>query len=147
MGLTQTSIYLSRFQGDKVEDKNEITVSAVLIPDFSRLSAQQLQQAPRMTLSEDAVKFNMSDGKEKKDATIIISNEGASNLEISSLQLFNRAISASLSRRIIKPGSTSKLEIEVEARYLKSAKGQPRVLMITNDPTCPKKIIPVDITD
>lgn len=35
MGLTQTSIYLSRFMGDRVSKETEINVSATLLPDFS----------------------------------------------------------------------------------------------------------------
>lgn len=30
LGLTQTSVYLARFAGDKVGDENEIPVSAIL---------------------------------------------------------------------------------------------------------------------
>lgn len=33
-GLTQASVYLARFSGDKVGDENEIPVSAILLPDF-----------------------------------------------------------------------------------------------------------------
>ena len=33
-GLTQTSVYLSRFSGDKVSEDNEIPVSAILLPAY-----------------------------------------------------------------------------------------------------------------
>ena len=38
LGLTQASVYLSRFSGDKVGDENEIPVSAILLPDFSGMT-------------------------------------------------------------------------------------------------------------
>ena len=41
LGLTTASVYLSRFPGDKVGEENEIPVSAVLLPDFSRISQQE----------------------------------------------------------------------------------------------------------
>ena len=34
LGLTQASVYLSRFIGDKVSDENEIPLSAILLPTF-----------------------------------------------------------------------------------------------------------------
>ena len=41
MGLTQTSIYLSRFMGDRVSKETEINVSATLLPDFYDTPLQQ----------------------------------------------------------------------------------------------------------
>jgi hypothetical protein len=145
MGLTQTDIYLSRFPGDKVEDANEINVSAILLPDFSKLSAEQMQNAPKVELSAESVDFDFTSGAEKQKATLTITNNGSSNLEISSLQLLNKAITASLGRKVVKPHGTTKLTIESEARYLENMKGLPRVLMITNDPSRPKVIIIVNI--
>ena len=50
-GLTQTSVYLSRFSGDKVGDENEIPVSAILVPDFSGMTETEKTNAPVMRLS------------------------------------------------------------------------------------------------
>ena len=51
-GLTQTSVYLSRFSGDKVSEDNEIPVSAILLPDFSRMTEKDSLNAPAMHISE-----------------------------------------------------------------------------------------------
>lgn len=52
MGLNQTSVFLGGFPGDKVSVDKEITISAVLLPNFEKLSAHQLAIAPKIELSE-----------------------------------------------------------------------------------------------
>ena len=52
LGLTQTSVYLARFAGDKVSEENEIPVSAILLPDFSGMTMQDSLNAPAIRLSE-----------------------------------------------------------------------------------------------
>ena len=50
-GLTQTSVYLARFAGDKVGEDNEIPVSAMLLPKFNNLSSSEISSAPAIQLS------------------------------------------------------------------------------------------------
>lgn len=47
-GLTQSSVYLGMFPGDKVSDDKEISVSAVLLPEFRNMSETQRRNAPVM---------------------------------------------------------------------------------------------------
>ena len=58
LGLNQTSVYLAKEPGDKVSPENEIVVSAVLLPDFSGLSADELAQAPQLEMSADSLHFD-----------------------------------------------------------------------------------------
>ena len=57
MGLHQTSIYLSRRPGDKVSAENEISVSALLLPNFTSFSESQLAVAPAIELSASGAIF------------------------------------------------------------------------------------------
>ena len=50
LGITTASVYVSRYLGDKVSDENELKVSAVLLPDFSHLTAEQKQNEPVIDL-------------------------------------------------------------------------------------------------
>lgn len=145
MGLTQTSIYLSRQLGDRVGEENEITVSSVLLPDFSSLSAKDRAKAPVMVLSSDSIDMGVMGKKKKKTMEVTISNMGQSTLEIRSLQVFNKALSVSLSNRNIEPGKSARLKVTVHAQYLKKAKSYPRVLLISNDPVHSKEIITVNV--
>lgn len=145
MGLTQTSIYLARRPGDKVGEDNEITVSSVLLPDFSSLSVDERAKAPEMVLSADTLDLGEMGRKRKLSGEIEIRNTGKTNLEIKSLQVFNNAVSLSLSDRIIAPGKSEVLKITITAKYLKKVKNRPRVLLITNDPAHSKEIITVKV--
>lgn len=144
LGLNQTRIYLSRYMGDKVSEKNEILVSSVLLPDFSNLTVEQLAVAPKMTLSQDELTFEMG-SKSKLTQIVTISNEGKEPLNIRSVQVFNQALEVSVGNRTIEPGKSTQMKVTVNAKYLKKAKNRPRVLLITNDPSKAKQTINVTV--
>ncbi len=145
-GITTASVYLSRFPGDKVGAENEIPVSAVLLPDFSKVSAQQRANPPVIELSSTEISMLPLAADEKRAHTVVIRNAGRSNLEIQDLQVFNSALGVQLKKRVLKPGATTKLKITAYGKNLQKVKGTPRVLMITNDPKQPKLIITVNVT-
>lgn len=163
-GLTQTSIFMSRYPGDKVSNDNEIEVTALLLPAFAHLNAEELAQAPQMFLSEDSLTFDFSavkndkiwnrayhwakkvvTGKETITKRIIISNLGKTDLIFSSVQIYGKSLSISLSNKTIPAGGQGELSVTVNKNLLKKSKSQPRVLLIANDPHKPKTIIPIKI--
>lgn len=145
-GLTTATVYLSRFPGDKVGDDNAIPVSAILLPDFSRMPQQQRLNPPAVELSAVELTMPSLAEKEKKTQTVIVKNVGKSDLEITDLQVFNPALGVQLKKRVLKPGAQTKMKITAYGKYLKKVKGTPRVLMITNDPNRPKIIVKVNVT-
>ena len=145
MGLNKTSVYLSRYMGDKISDVNEIQISAVLLPDFSKMTEEEMENAPKLHVSESMVEFVALTGKSKSSHTILVYNNGKSDLHFEQVQVFNEAVSVSLGNRVLKPGASTKLKVTVTPKYLKRAKGRPRVLLITNDPMQPKTVINIDI--
>lgn len=142
-GLKQTSVYLSRFPGDKVCPETEIAVSAVILPPFDTTSVVQAALAPHLSCSSEVLELPAFDGKSKVKGTIYLKNEGKSSLQIRSLQVFNPAVNVDLSRNKIAPGSVEKLKISVLAKYMKRSRNRLRVLMVTNDPQKPKVIFTV----
>ena len=146
-GLTTATVYLSRFPGDKVSEENSIPVSAVLLPDFSNMSQQQRLNPPAVELSATELTIPSLAETAKKKLTVVVKNVGKSDLEITDLQVFNSALGVQLKKRILKPGAQTKMKITAYGKYLKKVKGTPRVLMITNDPNCPKVIVKVNVTD
>lgn len=145
-GLTTATVYLSRFLGDKVGEDNAIPVSAVLLPDFSNLTQQQRLNPPAIELSALEITMPSLGVNEKKSQNIIVKNVGKGDLEITDLQVFNSALGVQLKKRVLKPGASTKMKITAYGKYLKKVKGTPRVLMITNDPNCPKIIVKVNVT-
>ena len=145
-GLTTATVYLSRFPGDKVSEENSIPVSAVLLPDFSQISQNQRLNPPAVELSALEVTIPPLAVNEKKSQKVVVKNVGKSDLEITDLQVFNSALGVQLKKRVLKPGASTKMKITAYGKYLKKVKGTPRVLMITNDPNCPKIIVKVNVT-
>ena len=145
LGLHQTSIYLSRYMGDKIGETNEILVSAILLPSFADMNEEALTKAPELSISESSVDMGAFNGKKALERTIILTNTGQSDLHIHAVQVFNKAISVSISNRTIRPGKSAKLKISVSAHYLHKSKGRMRVLLITDAPKQAKQYINVDI--
>lgn len=142
-GITRTSVYLSRYPGDKVGSDNEIPVSAVLLPDFSGLTEQQKNNPPQISLSTTQLEFPPLKPNQKKSQNVIITNTGKNDLVIQDMQVFNIALAVNLKKTVLKPGESAKLKITVLGDNLSRVKGTPRVLMITNDPKKPSVTIRV----
>ena len=145
LGLTQTSVFLGKKPGEKVSLDKEISVSAVLLPDFDNMSETQLANAPKINLSETTLDLGSFGDKTSKSGIIFIENTGRSELDIRSMQMFTSGMSVKLNKSKLKPGEQAKLKITVNKKQLRSARSKPRVLMITNDPTQPKVVVKVTV--
>ena len=144
-GLTQSSVYLGMFPGDKVGEDKEISVSAVLLPEFMNMSETQRLNAPVMKLSAETLDLGEFGDKDEKDGTIIIENQGRSRLNISSMQMFTAGLKVRLNKSRLDPGESARLKITAYKKHLKNARSKPRVLMITNDPNKSKVVIHVKV--
>lgn len=145
LGLTQTSVFLGKKPGEKVSLDKEISVSAVLLPDFDNMSETQIANAPKINLSETTLDLGSFGDKSSKSGIISIQNTGRSELDIRSMQMFTSGMSVKLNKSKLKPGEQAKLKITVNKKQLRSARSKPRVLMITNDPTQPKVVVKVKV--
>lgn len=142
LGLNQTSIYLSRFSGDKVGPHNELAVSAVLLPDLH--FAEGFARKPAFHISTTELNIGKMGKKTKLKGSVTISNKGKGVLKLSKIQAFNQAIVVSLNKTELQPGEDVKMHIVVDARFLGISKAQPRVLIITNDPNHPKEVVNIN---
>lgn len=137
LGITSTSVYLSRFMGDKVGTENEIPVSVALLPDFAHVSDYTRQNPPCIQLSNKQLEFLNLKPSQKKSQTILITNTGKSELVIQDMQVFSMALGVKLKKHVLAPGETTKMKITVLSKNIGRTKGTPRILMITNDPKHP----------
>lgn len=136
LGLTQASVYLARFAGDKVNEENEIPVSAILLPDFSAMNEGN---APAIHLSETNLDFSERLAKKNKvSQDIIITNTGNMPLRISKLQVFNSVVGVSLKKTELQPTESTRLRVTIQKKNVGKKKHHLRILMITNDPVRPK---------
>lgn len=145
LGLNQTSIYLSRYLGDKIGEANEILVSAILLPSFADMDEEALANAPELSVSESSVEMQPLSGKKEVSHKVLLTNTGKSDLHIQQVQVFNKALSVRIADSTIRPGKSTKLKISVAARYLRKSKGRLRVMLITDAPRQAKQYINVDV--
>lgn len=145
LGLTQTTVYLGLFPGDKISQEKAITVSAVALPALEKPAVGQHQQAPKLRLSDGQLNLGRFQGAAKKRGYILLTNKGNGTLAILSLQMFTTGLEVSLAKTELKPGESTRLKITAEAEELKKVKQQPRILMITNDPDNAKVVINVNV--
>lgn len=139
LGLTQASLYLARFAGDKVGDENEIPVSVILLPDFSAMTANEKANAPAIQLTTKDVDLSaMLAKKSKAHQDITITNTGRSPLQINKLQVFHPAVGVSLKKSLLQPGESTRLRVTVVKKNIGKKRRHLRLLMITNDPMQPK---------
>lgn len=139
LGLTQASVYLSRFTGDKVSEENEIPLSAILLPDFTGMTETDRMNAPSVRLSETDIDLSALLAKKNKvKHDIQLTNTGRSPLQISKLQVFNPALNVGLKKTVLQPGETTRLRVTVDKKNISKKKRHLRFLMITNDPAQPK---------
>ena len=141
LGLNQTSIYMARFAGDKVSTSNELSVSAILLPDLT--SQSNSSATPNFEVSTNELYLGKIGKKKKLSGEIKIRNTGSATLHIDRIQAFNPAISVNLPKSEILPGESVKMGITVQAKYLEMSKAQPRVLIITNAPKHPIEVVTI----
>lgn len=146
LGLTQSSVYVARFAGDKVSEENEIPVSAILLPDVVKLNGQRQETFPQIHLSTEEVDFStLLAKKQKAKLDILLTNRGGSALDVRKLQVFHPAVGAALKKRLLQPGETTKLRVTLDKRHLSKSRRPLRLLMITNDPQHLKKEINIRV--
>ena len=141
-GINQTSIYLARFSGDKVGSDNEIVLSTVLLPDAATFQSEL--NRPTIRISTHDLNLGRLGKKSKLKGRVTLTNTGSGILHISAVQVFNNAIQVSIPKRDILPGETINMDIVLLAKYLKTVRTQPRVLLITNDVEHVKETINVN---
>lgn len=136
-GITETSVYLANKLGEKVSSENEMTVSAVLLPQFAQMSDYERLNAPVISLSKNEIEVDFN-RKDKVTDKVEIVNNGKTKLQISSLHMYSKALKLTLGKRELKPGERTTLKVTVEREAYLNARTRPRILMITNDPKNPK---------
>ena len=118
---------------------NEIPVSAILLPDFSRMTAADSLNAPAIRISETDIDLSVPLIKKKKASyDLLIANAGKTPLIISKLQVFNSSVGVSLKKTVLPPDGMTKLKVTIRKRDVGNKKHHLRILMITNDPMRPK---------
>ena len=141
LGLTQTSIYLAEYSGDKVRPDNEIAVTAVLLPEVDENLPEVIR--PRFAVSTTELNLGSVGNKKSLKGKVRITNTGRGVLRLSAIEVFNQALTVKLPRREIPAGQSVDMTIILDVKLISRFKTQPRVLLISNDPNHQKETITV----
>lgn len=137
-GFVMHRIYLN-IDG-KDDYRNSIAVSTTLEEDFSKLTPEELKNAPVVTF--DAQSFDFGDIKqnEKVDHTFNLKNDGKSDLIIRNLKTSCGCTAVSPSKNVVPAGETVPIQVTFDTRG-KSGRQNKTITVITNDPKNPTTIL------
>ena len=141
MGLTQTSVFLSRFPGDRVNSDNKVMISAIHLP---KSAGEYSSSSPVATFDSQKLVLSGMGSMKKLKGSILLTNTGKSNLEISALQVYKPGLGVSVRKTIIPPGRSEQIRVTFHPESGDSHVRH-RFLIITNDPVRPKVDIEVEI--
>jgi hypothetical protein len=132
-GKREDSFYLVTNSKEKTNPNNRIFLSANITEDFSRLSADQVANAPVAAFSENRVNMGRMVRGSAKAMTVTLSNNGKSVLHIRKIVSDYDGLKISPAGTSIAPGKSVKLNIHFNAGTFDGNVVQ-RFTVITNDP-------------
>ncbi|NOZ47717.1 MAG: DUF1573 domain-containing protein [Chlorobi bacterium] len=125
-----------------VNNKNRITISANIYEDFSKLTPEQLANAPIVTFDKRSFKFGTIKQGESVSTTFQISNTGKSDLVIRKTKASCGCTVVQPAKKVIKPGESTDIKATFNSRG-KRGKQSKNITITTNDPKNPVSILKV----
>ena len=142
-GIRKDEFFI-KFPGESdITPGNTITVSADIREDYSKMSVEQKEKAPKISLSENRVDFGTIKGTAPVEKVIKITNNGKTNLQIRKVNNESGVVVAAVSRMSVQSEKSIDLKITVYPAKTRSKVLNHRVFVITNDPDNPAVSIPV----
>ncbi|MCY1719617.1 DUF1573 domain-containing protein [Prolixibacteraceae bacterium Z1-6] len=130
-GFASHRIYLS-LNGSN-DYKSSIGVSATIEEDFSKLTPEQLANAPVAVFKENSFDFGEMNQGDKKEHTFNLTNDGKSDLLIRRVRSSCGCTAVAPSTKVIAPGETAPIKVTFDSRG-KRGRQSKSITVITNDP-------------
>ncbi len=125
---------------DQPVPDNIFTVTAVIREDFSKLTAEELNKAPKIFFEAEQVDFGDIQPNQKVENEFVLKNTGKTDLIIRKVRASCGCTVAEPAARIIPPGKSTSIHIVFNPAG-KSGKQKYAVTIITNDPKNYKKLL------
>jgi hypothetical protein len=139
-GFTSHRIYFS-LNGSQ-DYRASLGVSATIEEDFSKLTPEQLANAPVAVFPEKSHDFGTMKQGERKDHTFNLKNEGKSELIIRNIRSSCGCTAVAPSRKVLAPGESAPVKVTFDSRG-KRGRQSKSITIITNDPKTPTNILRV----
>jgi len=117
-----------------------LVISANIEEDFSKLSAQQLENAPVFEIIDPEFNFGNIKQGEKTEHEFIIKNNGKSDLYIRSIKASCGCTAVQPEKKVITPGESIKMKVIFNSAGKVGTQNK-TVTIITNDPKNSKAIL------
>jgi hypothetical protein len=125
---------------DKSLPDNTFTVTSVVREDFSKLTAEELNMAPRISVEMEKINFGNVSRDQKVENEFVIKNIGETDLIIRKVRASCGCTAAEPAVNIISPGRSTSIKTVFNPAG-KSGKQKYAITIITNDPKNYKKIL------
>lgn len=132
-GLVEDSIVVAA-------GKEEITipVSAVVVEDFSRLSAADIAKAPAAHPESESLDFGIiSRAAGPVTRTLSLGNTGKSTLEVRRVYTTTPGVTVNIDRKSIKKGKSAYITVSADPEAIHGKLLNAQITVITNDPITP----------
>ncbi len=128
------------FSTDGQNFNNRMVVSANIQEDFSKLSPQELANAPKAAFDETRFEFGSINQGDVVEHDFILENQGKSDLIIRKVTASCGCTAVQPSKNLIQPGEKVPIKVKFNSRG-KSGQQNKTVTVITNDPKSFKSIL------
>lgn len=127
---------------DGVSTRLEVPFHANIVPDATSLTAEEVDNGPRIYLLPDLVDLGTVDGnKTGLDVEFAISNEGASPLKISRIYSHTSGVKPTSYPTVLQPGKKGKAKLRLDLEEIATGPHSLRVEIVSNDPLNPVRIL------
>lgn len=139
-GLNVHSFDLIASQGDSVT-KTRVELTANLKADTSKLTTEQIQDAPRIEIDNKLVELGKINGVSKVKGKFYVQNNGKSSLNIARIYSFNKAFKVKRMPKRLKSGKRDVVEFELDMSVVPSGVFNVKVEVVSDDPLRPTETV------
>ncbi|MDE6681997.1 MAG: DUF1573 domain-containing protein, partial [Muribaculaceae bacterium] len=143
--MGEIEIPLTIISDNSVKDSpsQEVIFSAKVTPDFSHLSARQVEEGPRCYLIPEKLDLGILSGESAKSLSFLIQNQGKGKLTIYRISPKSEALSLKRKPSVIKPSKSEEARLTVLLKEIPEGPFNIPVEVITDDPLHPVRILSV----
>lgn len=127
--------------GGESQSKCRVELTANVKADTSKLSAADLQEAPRIEIDSKTIDLGKIDDVVKVKGRFEIKNSGKSSLNIDRIYSFNKAFKVKRMPKKLKSGKKDVVEFELELSKFPAGAFNVKVEVVSDDPLRPSETV------
>jgi hypothetical protein len=130
---------------DSLQAEKTLNISMNIIEDFSKLTPEQLANAPKIKFDKTSFNFNTAKQGDKVDCVFDFVNEGKSDLIIRKVKASCGCTATNPEKTTLKPGESSKINATFNTAG-KEGKQYKSITVISNDPANSSTMLTIEGT-